>query len=224
MPAASRSLDGPAGVRASASSSATSATPPSSPSSSTEHDAVVHYAAESHNDNSLSGPAPFVTDQPRRHLHAARKLRARPASATTTSPPMRCTAISNSTIPQRFTESTPYNPSSPYSSTKAGSDLLVRAWVRSFGVRGDDQQLLEQLRTASARGEVHPAPDHERDRRRPPAPVRRGPERARLDPRGRPLLGRPARSSKRGRIGETYLIGADGEKSNREVVETHPRR
>ena len=36
--------------------------------------------------------------------------------------------------PQRFTETTPYNPSSPYSSTKAGSDLLVRAWVRSFGV------------------------------------------------------------------------------------------
>ena len=37
--------------------------------------------------------------------------------------------------PERFTESTPYNPSSPYSSTKAGSDLLVRAWVRSFGVQ-----------------------------------------------------------------------------------------
>src|SRR3546814_2199222 len=37
--------------------------------------------------------------------------------------------------PDRFTEDTPYNPSSPYSSTKAGSDLLVRAWVRSFGVQ-----------------------------------------------------------------------------------------
>ncbi len=35
----------------------------------------------------------------------------------------------------RFTESTPYNPSSPYSSTKAAADLLVRAWVRSYGVR-----------------------------------------------------------------------------------------
>src|SRR4029450_10665339 len=34
----------------------------------------------------------------------------------------------------RFTEMTPYNPSSPYSATKAGSDHLVRAWVRSFGV------------------------------------------------------------------------------------------
>src|SRR5699024_12808481 len=37
--------------------------------------------------------------------------------------------------PDRFTETTPYNPSSPYSATKAGSDLLVRAWVRSFGVQ-----------------------------------------------------------------------------------------
>ena len=34
----------------------------------------------------------------------------------------------------RFTEATPYNPSSPYSATKASADLLVRAWVRSYGV------------------------------------------------------------------------------------------
>ncbi|PRC59764.1 dTDP-glucose 4,6-dehydratase, partial [Mycobacterium sp. ITM-2017-0098] len=34
----------------------------------------------------------------------------------------------------RFTESTPYNPSSPYSSTKAAADMLVRAWVRSYKV------------------------------------------------------------------------------------------
>ncbi len=37
--------------------------------------------------------------------------------------------------PERFTEETPYDPSSPYSATKAGSDQLVRAWVRRFGVR-----------------------------------------------------------------------------------------
>ena len=37
--------------------------------------------------------------------------------------------------PGRFTEATPYNPSSPYSSTKAAADMLVRAWVRSYGVR-----------------------------------------------------------------------------------------
>ena len=37
--------------------------------------------------------------------------------------------------PQRFLETTGYNPSSPYSASKAGSDHLVRAWARSFGVR-----------------------------------------------------------------------------------------
>ena len=75
--------------------------------------------------------------------------------------------------PERFTEATPYNPSSPYSATKAGSDLLVRAWVRSLRRAGHDQQLLEQLRAVPARREVHPAPDHERARRRPPEAVRR---------------------------------------------------
>ena len=37
--------------------------------------------------------------------------------------------------PHKFTDETPYHPSSPYSSTKASSDLLVRAWRRTFGVR-----------------------------------------------------------------------------------------
>lgn len=37
--------------------------------------------------------------------------------------------------PSRVTEETPYRPSSPYSSTKAASDMLVRAWVRTFGVK-----------------------------------------------------------------------------------------
>ena len=36
---------------------------------------------------------------------------------------------------EKFTAETPYNPSSPYSSTKAGSDLLVKAWVRSFNLQ-----------------------------------------------------------------------------------------
>ena len=36
---------------------------------------------------------------------------------------------------EKFTAETKYNPSSPYSSTKAASDLIVKAWVRSFGVK-----------------------------------------------------------------------------------------
>ena len=121
--------------------------------------------------------------------------------------------------PAKFDEDTPYRPSSPYSATKAGSDLLVTAWMRSFKVAGDDLQLLQQLRAVAARREVHPAPDHERARRRPPEALRRRAECAGLAARRGPLLGHADRCWNRGRIGETYLIGAEGEASNRQVVE-----
>src|SRR4051794_3906942 len=98
-----------------------------------EHDAVVHFAAESHNDNSLAEPSPFVQTNLVGTFTLLEAVRATGA---------RYHHISTDEVygdlaldaPARFTESTPYNPSSPYSSTKAGSDLLVRAWVRSFGV------------------------------------------------------------------------------------------
>ncbi|WP_407688075.1 dTDP-glucose 4,6-dehydratase [Mycobacterium sp. HUMS_1102779] len=99
-----------------------------------ESDAVVHFAAETHVDNSLEDPGTslqsnvvgtyVILEAVRRHG-------------------VRLHHISTDEVygdleldePQRFTESTPYNPSSPYSATKAASDLLVRAWVRSYGVR-----------------------------------------------------------------------------------------
>ena len=163
-------------------------------------------------------PSPFVQTNLIGTFTLLEAVRKPTACATTTSRPTRSTATSSSTTRRASRETTPYNPSSPYSATKAGSDLLVRAWVRSFGVRGDDQQLLEQLRAVPARREVHPAPDHQRARRRPAEAVRRRAERARLDPRRRPQRGR-ARDPERGRPGETYLIGADGEQNNQQVVE-----
>ncbi|MEY8017973.1 dTDP-glucose 4,6-dehydratase [Mycobacterium servetii] len=99
-----------------------------------ESDAVVHFAAETHVDNSLEDPGTslqsnvvgtyVILEAVRRHG-------------------VRLHHISTDEVygdlelgePQRFTDSTPYNPSSPYSATKAASDLLVRAWVRSYGVR-----------------------------------------------------------------------------------------
>ncbi|HZY01630.1 MAG TPA: GDP-mannose 4,6-dehydratase, partial [Dermatophilaceae bacterium] len=97
-------------------------------------DAVVHFAAESHNDNSLDDPWPFMESNiigTYRLLEAARKHQ------------VRLHHISTDEVygdlelddPSRFTEQTPLNPSSPYSASKASADLLVRAWIRSFGLQ-----------------------------------------------------------------------------------------
>ncbi|AGB21494.1 dTDP-glucose 4,6-dehydratase [Mycobacterium sp. JS623] len=98
-----------------------------------EADAVVHFAAETHVDNALFDPEPFVHTNvvgTFTVLEAVRRhgVRLHHVSTDEVYGDLELGSA------QRFTESTPYNPSSPYSSTKAGADLLVRAWVRSYGV------------------------------------------------------------------------------------------
>ncbi|MFT4123306.1 MAG: dTDP-glucose 4,6-dehydratase [Microbacteriaceae bacterium] len=181
------------------------------------HDAVVHYAAESHNDNSLHDPRPFLETNvigTYTLLEAARRH------------DIRFHHISTDEVygdlelddPARFTESTPYNPSSPYSSTKAGSDLLVRAWVRSFGVRAT---------ISNCSNNYGPYQHVEKFIPRQITNVLTG-VRPKLYGTGenvRDWIHADDHSSavltilEAGAIGETYLIGADGEKSNRDVVE-----
>ena len=98
-----------------------------------ETDIVVHFAAESHNDNSLRDPWPFIQTNlvgTATILEAVRKHGKR-LHHISTDEVYGDLELDN---PNKFTPKTPYNPSSPYSSSKAGSDLLVRAWVRSFGI------------------------------------------------------------------------------------------
>lgn len=99
-----------------------------------ENDLVVHFAAESHNDNSLRNPWPFVETNivgTYTILEAIRKHGKRLHHISTDE------VFGDLELddPNRFNENTAYNPSSPYSSTKAGSDMLVRAWIRSFGIK-----------------------------------------------------------------------------------------
>ena len=99
-----------------------------------ETDAVVHYAAESHNDNSIADPSPFLrtnVEGTYTLIEACRRHGAR-YHHVSTDEVYGDLALDD---PARFTEETPYRPSSPYSSTKASSDLLVRAWARTFGLR-----------------------------------------------------------------------------------------
>jgi dTDP-glucose 4,6-dehydratase len=96
-------------------------------------DLIVHFAAESHVDNSLHDPEPFVRSNiigTYTLLEAVRRHGGRFHHISTDE----VFGDLQLDAAEQFTEATPYDPSSPYSATKAGSDMLVRAWARSFGV------------------------------------------------------------------------------------------
>jgi dTDP-glucose 4,6-dehydratase len=180
-------------------------------------DAVVHFAAESHNDNSLQSPWPFVETNligTYQVLEAVRKHG------------VRLHHISTDEVygdlelddPAKFTPQTAYNPSSPYSSTKAGSDLLVRSWVRSFGVRAT---------ISNCSNNYGPYQHVEKFIPRQITEVLDG-RRPKLYGSGqnvRDWIHTEDHSSgvlailEGGRLGETYLIGAEGEQCNKDVVE-----
>ena len=182
-----------------------------------EHDLVVHFAAETHNDNSLADPSPFVQTNvvgTFTILEAVRRHGTRLHHVSTDE----VYGDLELDDPERFTESTPYNPSSPYSSTKAGSDLLVRAWVRSFGITAT---------ISNCSNNYGPYQHVEKFIPRQITNV--------LDGRRPKLYGDGLNVRDwihvddhnsgvwaivdKGRSGETYLIGADGEETNRSVVQ-----
>lgn len=179
-------------------------------------DAIVHFAAESHNDNSILDPTPFLRTNVEGTftlLQAARKH------------DLRFHHISTDEVygdlalddPARFTEETPYHPSSPYSSTKASSDMLVRAWVRTYGVRAT---------ISNCSNNYGPRQHIEKFIPRQITNILCG-IRPKLYGDGlnvRDWIHTEDHSSAvwdiltKGEIGETYLIGADGEKNNIEVL------
>ena len=180
------------------------------------HDCCVHFAAESHNDNSIADPSPFVRTNVEGTftlLEAARRRGTR-FHHVSTDEVYGDLALDD---PARFTEEAPYHPSSPYSSTKASSDMLVRAWVRTYGVRAT---------ISNCSNNYGPYQHVEKFIPRQVTNIIDG-VRPRLYGDGlnvRDWIHTEDHSSAvwavltRGRIGETYLVGADGERSNAEVL------
>lgn len=180
------------------------------------HDAIVHYAAESHNDNSIADPEPFLRTNVEGTyclLEACRKYDVR-YHHVSTDEVYGDLALDD---PGRFTEETPYNPSSPYSSTKAASDMLVRAWTRTYGLR---------TTISNCSNNYGPYQHIEKFIPRQITNIICG-IKPKLYGDGlnvRDWIHTEDHSSAvwtilvKGEIGETYLIGADGEKNNISVL------
>jgi dTDP-glucose 4,6-dehydratase len=177
----------------------------------------VHFAAESHNDNSLHQAWPFVNTNliGTYQILEAVRLNNKRLHHISTDEVYGDLELDD---PAKFTPETPYNPSSPYSSTKAGSDLLVRAWVRSFGV---------QATISNCSNNYGPYQHVEKFIPRQITEILEG-RRPKLYGNGlnvRDWIHTEDHSSgvltilEKGKSGETYLIGADGEKNNKAVVE-----
>ena len=190
-------------------------------------DAVMHLAAESHVDRSIDGPAAFIETNivgTYTLLEAARAYWQ--ALSADRQAAFRFHHISTDEVygdlhgtDDLFTETTPYAPSSPYSASKASSDHLVRAWLRTYG-----------LPTIVTNCSNSYGPYHFPEKLIPlmilnalegkPLPVYGDGQQIRdwlfVEDHARALY----QVVTEGKVGETYNIGGHNEKANIEVVRT----
>jgi dTDP-glucose 4,6-dehydratase len=187
-------------------------------------DAVMHLAAESHNDRAIEGPLDFVRTNVMGTavlLEAARAhWNALPDGKKAS---FRFHHVSTDEVfgalgeDGEFTEDTPYDPNSPYSSSKAGADHLARAWARTYGLPvvltncsnnyGPFQfpeKLIPTVITRALEGKSIPVYGDGRQVR----------DWLHVDDHAEALL----LVLQKGRLGETYCIGGDGTKRNIEVI------
>lgn len=181
------------------------------------HDAIVHFAAESHNDNAIANAAPFIKTNVEGTyclLEAARTHNVR-FHHVSTDEVFGDLALED---PMRFTEDPPYRPGSPYAASKASSDPLVRAWARTYGL---------SVTISNCCNNYGPLQNEEKFIPAAIESVRRG-ERPRLYGDGKNVrdwihVDDHARAVwtilNEGRLRETYLIGTNCERSNLEVLQ-----
>lgn len=198
-------------------------------------DAVMHLAAESHVDRSITGPAAFIEtnvvgtytlleatreywnklDYTAKQAFRFHHISTDEVYGDLTHPDE---LSAESTLPM-FLETTPYAPSSPYSSSKASSDHLVRAWLRTYG-----------LPTVVTNCSNNYGPFHFPEKLIPLVILNA------LEGEDLPIYGKGdqirdwlyvedhARALYKvvteGKVGETYNIGGHNEKQNLEVVQT----
>ncbi|MEV6846597.1 dTDP-glucose 4,6-dehydratase [Actinoplanes sp. NPDC051411] len=180
-------------------------------------DVIVHFAAESHVDNSLNGPEPFVRSNiigTYTLLEAVRRHGGR-FHHVSTDEVFGDLALDAT---RKFTEETPYRPSSPYSASKAGADHLVRAWVRSYGIAAT---------ISNCANNYGPYQHVEKFIPRQVTNLMLG-GRAKLYGDGRNVREWTHVDDhntavhlilSHGRVGETYLIGSGDERNNKQIVE-----
>ena len=187
-------------------------------------DAVMHLAAESHNDRAIDGPMDFV----RTNVLGTAVLLEAARRYWSTLPPGRREAfrfhhVSTDEVfgalgeDGAFSEATPYDPNSPYSASKAGADHLVRAWGRTYGLPvvitncannyGPFQfpeKLIPTVVVRALEGKTIPVYGDGRQVR----------DWLHVDDHAEALL----TVLDRGRLGETYCIGGDSTRRNIEIV------
>ncbi len=124
---------------------------------------IVHFAAESHVDRSIHGPAAFVETNVIGTLSLLTAA-PQPSGWPVDGLPHRFHHVSTDEVygslgadDPAFSETTAYAPNSPYSASKAASDHLVRAWHHTYGLTRHYLQLFEQLRPVSIPRKADPA-------------------------------------------------------------------
>ena len=187
-------------------------------------DAVMHLAAESHNDRAIEGPLDFVRTNVMGTAVLLEAARAHwNALPDGQKAGFRFHHVSTDEVfgalgeDGEFTEATPYDPNSPYSSSKAGADHLARAWGRTYGMPvvltncsnnyGPFQfpeKLIPTVITRALEGKSIPVYGDGRQVR----------DWLHVDDHAEALL----LVLQKGRLGETYCIGGDATKRNIEVI------
>ena len=183
-----------------------------------EVDAIVHFAAESHVDNSLSGPKAFIDTNITGTFTLLEAARAHSTRFHHISTDEVYGDLPLDAPERKFSESTPYHPSSPYSASKAASDHLVYAWFHSFDL---------PITISNCSNNYGPFQHVEKFIPRTITNVLIG-EQPKLYGKGenvRDWIHADDHSAavllilEQGTLGETYLIGPDNERNNKEVLE-----